>query len=278
MKDSPVKKKILGISLSDLSTSQVLEYVMSSVEKSRKKLSIVTPNPEIVVYAHAHPQYQKLINEADIAICDGAGLYLAAKYLGVPLHERITGVDLMQKLCGEAAKKAVTVGFLGGRGNVAERTAQCLREKYPGLKVVFVAPEWSEEGFAVAEQLRRTTQNPTRKNAERKDQRLPVGRQAVQRVVPQSSAPVIDILFVAFGFPKQEEWIAHNLPILPVKVAMGVGGAFDYLSGEVIRAPFFIRAIGLEWLFRLIRQPWRWRRQLALLTFVRQVVSARLRT
>lgn len=233
---NPVKKKILGISLTDISMDEVLEYVMVSVKSGRKKLSIVTPNPEIVVYANTHPQYQKLINRADIAVCDGVGLYLAAKYLKTPLKERIRGVDLMEKLCRETAKEAVTVGFLGGRGNVAERTSQCLREKYPGLKVGFTGSDWDVKRF------------------------------------PKNG---VDMLFVAYGFPKQEEWIAHNLPILPIKVAMGVGGAFDYISGEVIRAPFFIRAIGLEWLFRLIRQPWRLKRQLQLLTFIKFVLQAR---
>jgi len=83
----------------------------------------------------------------------------------------------------------------------------------------------------------------------------------------------VDILFVAYGFPKQEEWIAKNLPKLPVKAAMGVGGAFDYISGNVSRAPFFVRAIGLEWLFRLIRQPWRIKRQLRLATFILLVIK-----
>ena len=87
----------------------------------------------------------------------------------------------------------------------------------------------------------------------------------------------IDILFVAFGAPKQEEWIYENLPHLPVKIAMGVGGAFDYLSGEVERAPKFVRLWGFEWLFRLIRQPWRLRRQVALLTFLLLILKERFR-
>lgn len=242
MKDKPVKRNVLGISLTNGTMDEVLEYVMGSVENGKKKLSIVTPNPEIVVYANQHPEFKTIINEADIAVCDGIGLYLAARYLKTPLKERISGVDLMLKLCSRASEKAVTVGFLGGRGNVAERTSQCLREKYPGLKVSFTGAEWED-----------------------RDSSLPLSakRKAGNRG--------IDILFVAYGFPKQEEWIARNLPILPVNVMMGVGGAFDYLSGEVARAPFFIRAIGLEWLFRLIRQPWRLKRQLKLLTFIRLV-------
>lgn len=246
MTDKFVKRNILGISLTNGTMDEVLEYVMDSVQNRKKKLSIVTPNPEIVVYASKHPEFKAIINEADIAVCDGIGLYLVAKYLKTPLKERISGVDLMEKLCSEASEKAVTVGFLGGRDGVAEGAAQCLREKYPGLKVSFTGAEWEDRDSSFP---------------------LSAKRKAGNRG--------IDILFVAYGFPKQEEWIAHNLPLLPIKVAMGVGGAFDYLSGEVARAPFFIRAIGLEWLFRLIRQPWRLKRQLKLLTFIKLVLQAR---
>ena len=88
----------------------------------------------------------------------------------------------------------------------------------------------------------------------------------------------MDILFVAFGFPKQEQWIAENLDKIPVKVAMGVGGAFDYISGNVPRSPVFIRKLGLEWLFRLIIQPWRLKRQLALFKFIYLVLREKLKS
>ena len=233
-----MKKNILGVGVTDAKSEDILEYVLDEVKKPSKKLSIVTPNPEIVVYATKHPTFKKLINEADLALCDGVGLLLAGMVLGKPLPERITGVDLMKSLCEKSVKKAYTIGFLGGRAGVAERTAECLKGLYPGLRVDFTESDFDVKHF------------------------------------PKKG---VDILFVAFGFPKQEEWIAKNLPLLPVKVAMGVGGAFDYLSGNVTRAPFIVRAVGLEWLFRLIRQPWRWRRQLSLLLFAKLVIQARLR-
>ena len=237
MTSSLVKKTILGIDISDTTLREVSEYVIKSVKNSKQKLFIATPNPEMVVYCSSHPSTKKLINEADIALCDGVGLQLAADILETPLKERITGVDLLQELCRQASDQAVSIGFLGGKGLVAERTAECLREKYPQLDVRFTGGDWDVATF------------------------------------PKSG---LDILFVAYGFPKQEEWIAKNLPILPIKAAMGVGGAFDYLSGNVRRAPFFLRAIGLEWLFRLIRQPWRIKRQLRLITFVWLVIRYRL--
>jgi len=138
----------------------------------------------------------------------------------------------MEKLCEACREKPLSIGFLGGRGRVAERTAERLKMRYPWINVTFVGSEWSEKGFI------------------NKKERS------------------IDILFVAYGIPKQEEWIYENLPKLPVKAAMGVGGAFDFISGAVPRALFLVRFLGLEWLFRLIVQPWRFRRQLALIEFI----------
>jgi N-acetylglucosaminyldiphosphoundecaprenol N-acetyl-beta-D-mannosaminyltransferase len=120
------------------------------------------------------------------------------------------------------------VGFLGAGPHVAGLTAECLREKYPGLKINFTETEWNFE----------------------------------------KEYPKTDILFVAFGSPKQEIWIAENLSRLPVKVAIGVGGAFDFVSGKVKRAPVFARKLGLEWLFRLIIEPWRIKRQTRLIKFI----------
>ena len=125
------------------------------------------------------------------------------------------------------------MGFLGAGPSVAVKTAECLEKKYKGLKISMVSQEWSEE----------------------------------------LKSKKTDILFVAFGSPKQEIWIAENLNQLPAKVVIGVGGAFDFISGKVRRAPVFIRQLGLEWLFRLIIQPWRIKRQLKLLTFIDLVLK-----
>jgi len=162
------------------------------------------------------------------------------------------------------------MGFLGGKHGVAEKTALCLQKKYPWIKVGFTGEEWpgdlgSGRGPVGSHPHSTSSVAP-----------LPAG---AQRGTPTSATPEsgeathftpapIDILFVAYGAPKQEEWIAENLEKLPVKAAMGVGGAFDYLSGRVPRAPKIIRMIGLEWLFRLVIQPWRIWRQLSLIMFI----------
>lgn len=239
METKLVKKKILGIEITDASESNVLEHVFNFLAESKEKMYIVTPNPEIMVYANRHDSFTSVLNQAGIAVCDGVGLLWASRVLGRPVKERISGVDFMEKLCKESVREGVSVGFMGGRGNVAEKTAECLREKYPGLKVAFVSKDWNEAGF-------------------------------------RNGSKAVDLLFVAFGFPKQEQWMAENIERLPVRVMMGVGGAFDYISGEVQRAPKFVRSVGLEWLYRLIRQPWRLKRQMALPAFVVLVLKERL--
>ncbi len=238
MKSTLVKKEVMGINLADGSLEGVSEYIINQVKNSRQKCFVVTPNPEMIVYANSHNDAKKILNEADVAVCDGIGLFIAAQFLGIHLKERITGVDLLLNLCKEASDEALSIGFLGGRAGVAERTAECLREKHKNLNIRFTGADWDVKRF------------------------------------PKNG---VDLLFVAYGFPKQEKWIAENLPILPVKMAMGVGGAFDYISGDVRRAPFFIRAIGLEWAFRLINQPWRIKRQLKLVSFISMVIKERLR-
>jgi len=226
--------KILGTSVTTASKSQILEYIVKRLEKRDKKFYIVTPNPEILTFASASKEYQDILNRADVSIPDGVGVLMAGKFLKKDIRARITGVDLMLELCHEASKRGLSIGLLGGRDGVAEKTAECLVKKYPGLRIVLTAEEF------------------------------PIG-----------FVPHIDILFVAYGFPKQERWIAKNLSDIKVSVVMGVGGAFDYISGKVPRAPRVVRDVGMEWAYRLVRQPWRVKRQLALPVFVGKVLKER---
>ena len=219
---------LLGVGFSDASMKEVLEFIVTGLQNQSEKYYIVTPNPELLVIASKDDNYRKVLNSAKLALPDGIGVIVAGKIMGKPLKERIHGVDLVKSLCKEVSKQPITVGFLGAGPNIAELTAECLRKNYPGLKVGLVSEEWTEE----------------LKNKK------------------------ADILFVAFGSPKQEIWISENLERLPAKVVIGVGGAFDFISGKVRRAPLILRKTGLEWLFRLIIQPWRLKRQLRLVKFL----------
>lgn len=258
------KNFVFGVGITNETEDHISEFILSGLNKSSEKYYIVTPNPEIVMFAQKNPHYKKIINEAKIALPDGIGVFLASALSGYPFKERITGVDFMEELCKRSSISPVTVGFLGGRDGVAELTAKCLKKKYPWIRVGFVGEEWGDEGFINKEshQVIKSSSHKVKRPEDFRHEGLKTS---------------IDILFVAFGHPKQEEWIYENLEHLPVKVAMGVGGAFDYISGQVHRAPYMVRAMGFEWLYRLIKEPWRWRRQLALPRFVWLVLKEKFR-
>src|SRR3989344_8972540 len=173
-----VKKNILGIGFSDVNGEAVLEYILQGLKKPAKKYFIVTPNPEILILARNDTNYKKILNSAKLALPDGMGVIIAGKVLNKELKEKITGVDLVESLCRAVEEKPITVGFLGAGPAVAEQTAECLKKKLPSLKVAF-----ADSG------------NPDDKTV----------------ALVKGSKKEIDILFVAFGSPKQEIWIYENL-------------------------------------------------------------------
>ncbi len=227
---------VLGVGLNSLKMDEVLELIITGLEKGEERYYIVTPNPEILVLANDDSEYKRVLNGAKLALVDGIGVVFAAYLLGYPIRGRVHGVDLLEKLVDRLSEKTATTGYLGAGPGVAEGTADCLRKKYPGIKIVF----------------------------------------ATDQLVDVNKMPKTDILFVALGSPKQEFWIRDNIDKLPVKVVIGVGGAFDFISGKVRRAPLIIRRLGLEWLFRLVIQPWRIKRQLSLIRFVLLVIKEKI--
>lgn len=230
-----MKVDILNVKIDDIKMDEALDQIVEWLSKKGKHY-IVTPNPEILMAAQKDKVYRKILNDADLSIPDGVGLKLTGK-----VKNTLPGTDLMEKLIELAAEKGFTTGFLGGREQVAKKTAECLLRRYPGLKISYI----SSGGII--------DKNGNSHNT--------------KYVIPDT-----DLLFVAFGHIKQEKWIANNLNKMPVKIAMGVGGAFDYLSGSVPRAPKWARKLGFEWLFRLIMQPWRITRQLMLLKYLWLIV------
>ena len=282
------KKNILGVGITDASKKEVLEYIVKNLENFTEKSYFVTPNPEFLVFASKNITFKNILNNADLALADGIGVMMAAKILGKPLKDRFTGVDLVKSLCKEVSEKPITVGFLGGRSGVAELTAECLRKKHPKLKIGFVGEEWPNDYLAgpVGLHPRPTSSVAPLSSGARRGPPAPATRLGVSSSSVTPTSPFntkykilntsVDILFVAFGCPKQEFWISENLPKIPVKIAIGVGGAFDYISGKIPRAPGFLRTLGLEWLFRLIVQPRRIKRQLSLLEFIYLVLKERI--
>ena len=284
-----VKTNILGIGVTNTTGQKIVDFVVSSLSGPKEKYFVVTPNPEIIVYANQHPLFKNILNSAKLSLCDGVGVRIASLILGSPLKERFTGVEMVEKLCEKLAKKPITVGFLGGRGSVAEETARCLQHKYSGLRVVFVEASDPSENAAVLLKKRVTdAKGVMQKDVTSSNKGSVEGDGTstsqhghlpsifVQNQYLRESNYVIDVLFVAYGFPKQEEWLAKYSKTLPVRVGITVGGAFDYISGSVPRAPLWLRSLGLEWLFRLVVEPWRIRRQVALPKFVFLVLKERL--
>lgn len=240
------KKKILGIGVTMNSKKEILEFIQKYLSK---KLVIVTPNPEQVILARDNPEFKKILNRADIALPDGVGLAMA---IGV---KRIAGVEFMEDLVGAAAKEGYTMALIGGRGGVAVEALECLRVRFPGLK------GWASE--------------PEEKS--------------IEDIAKKLVATKTRMAFIGLGAPKQEyfiEAISNQLSAISKVesrklkaeglVLMSVGGSFDIIAGRTPRAPSFVRAIGLEWLWRLVRQPRRWKRQLALVRFLLLVLSEKL--
>ena len=249
-----MKKEVLGVGIDDVNINQALEIVQGWLSEPGKRF-IVTPNPEFLVDAQNNPDFKRILNNADLAIPDGKGLRI-----GSDIVCNTPGIDLMEGLVRLAGEKGFTTGFLGGRGQVAELTAERLKKKYPKLKVTF-----AESGGKVISDGQSLGNIQSSKSLRSEDVNI--------SFAPSLRIPKTDILFVAFGHPKQEKWIATHLDKIPVKVAMGVGGSFDYVSGKVPRAPVWVRNLGLEWLFRLIREPWRIKRQIKLLKYVWYVLN-----
>jgi N-acetylglucosaminyldiphosphoundecaprenol N-acetyl-beta-D-mannosaminyltransferase len=206
---------------------------------------VITANPEFVMLARRDESLARIARDAQLVVPDGSGIVAASRLLGDPLP-RVPGRLLVDALVPHLAQRHSSVFFLGAAPGVAERAAAELRRRAPGLVVAGVhagSAEPDDDGVSVA-------------------------------WVRDSDAQV---LLVAYGMPKQEQWIARNLPALPaVRVAIGVGGVFDQLAGVQKVPPAALHAIGLEWLWRLAREPRRWRRQRVLPLFALLVLRKRL--
>lgn len=221
--------RILGIPIHDVTLEEAVEQVAAWVKEGGAH-QMATVNPEFVMAARRDPAFRAVLERADLCLPDGVGITLAARYLGRPLRERVAGVDLVEALAARAARDGWRVFFLGAAPGVAERAASVLAARHPSLTVAGTyagSPRREEE----------------------------------DHIVQQVQEAKADVLLVAYGAPAQDLWLARNLVRTGAKVGVGVGGAFDYIAGVVPRAPRWMRRVGLEWLYRLIRQPWRWRRQ-----------------
>ena len=231
-----MKVQILGIPIDAITRTEAQMKVERFLNERVTHL-VVTPNPEMLVDASRDERFAEVLRNADLSVPDGAGLQVAARLTGQRFPERIPGADFTEDICAIAAEKGKKVFLLGGLNeDSVTKAADALRRRHADLAVV-----GAEHGGEITES----------------DNRLSVRGAVIDRI-NESKA---DILIVGFGHRRQELWLHDNLPRLPgIQLGIGVGGTFDFISGAVHRAPASLRRVGLEWLWRLIMQPWRWRR------------------
>ncbi len=243
---APRRVSILGVRVDDVTREEALALVAAFV-RSGTPHQIMTPNPEFVMLAQRDPDFRALLEQVELAPVDGIGLKWAAVLLGDRVRQIIPGSELVPLMAERGAPEKQRWFLLGAAEGVAAAAGAELQRRYPGL---VIAGTWS--GSPAPEQ-----------------------DDAICRRI-EATMP-LDVLLVAYGAPAQDKWIARNQPRLRIPVAMAVGGTFNLLAGHSRQPPRLVKRLQLIWLFRLITEPWRWRRQLSLVRFAALVLRQALR-
>ncbi len=231
---------ILGLPVSAITYPEWLRLIAEWVSGNQPH-HVCTINPEMIMMAQQDVNFHNILSRADLTVPDGVGLLWAARHIGQPLPQRVTGSDGVPIIAAEAAQRGWKLYLLGAAPGVADKAAAVLRQRYPAIQIVGVyggSPAPEEE----------------------------------DAIVERVNASGADLLFVAYGAPNQDKWIARNLPRLHVKMAMGVGGSLDFVAGVIPRAPLGWQRLGLEWLYRLYLQPWRIMRMMRIPRFMLAVL------
>ncbi|SDG82126.1 WecB/TagA/CpsF family glycosyltransferase [Desulfosporosinus hippei] len=238
-----MRVNVLGITIDSYSMQEAVAEIRKAIE-DQLRMRVVTANPEMIYESGKNSRLRELINSADLVTPDGIGVVWAAARLGTPVQERVTGIDLVQSLFSVADQQKWRIFFLGGKPGVALQAARQVALKYPGIV-------WEESHgyFNEEEEV---------------------------YLLEKISTFQPDILLVGLGAPRQEYWNAEHPEL--AKVSIGVGGSFDALAGIVDRAPQRIQELKLEWLYRLWKEPWRWKRQTVLPRFVIKVLWQKIIT
>jgi N-acetylglucosaminyldiphosphoundecaprenol N-acetyl-beta-D-mannosaminyltransferase len=224
-----------GVEVDNVTIAEAMQRFESFIQSTSKL--IVTPNPEMIVASQHDRELRRILNSADLRIPDGISLVVVSRILGKPLKERVTGIDLLYKIAELSAQKGYRIFLLGSAPGTAQAAADNLVKLYPGLKLSGVSDGYFK----------------------------PADEPALINKIKQSRT---DILFVGLGAGRQEKWLDLHLKELNIRVGMCIGGSLDVISGLKKRAPLWIQKLYIEWLYRLITEPQRWKRQLALPKFL----------
>lgn len=235
--------RILGVDFVNSTQSGFLNTLSGHLEREEKTF-VVTANPEIVMKVREDAQYRDVVQKANYVTADGIGVVKAAGLLGNPLPERVTGFETFIGLLEIANEKGYSIYLLGAKDEVLQRTIAEIMTQYPNVKIA-----GAHHGFF-----------------DWSDDHIP---NEIKRTKP-------DLIFTALGVPRQELWIGENMDKFEKGVFMGIGGSFDVLAGEVQRAPEIWQKMNLEWAYRLMKQPSRWKRQLSLPHFALKVIQQKV--
>ncbi|MBR6523504.1 MAG: WecB/TagA/CpsF family glycosyltransferase [Clostridia bacterium] len=235
---------ILGVKFSCLGVDGSADYIMSMLEEDGFHY-VFTPNSEMVMAAVKDKEFEDVLNSANLLTADGIGIIYASKILSRPIAQRASGYDISLKIMEKAASSGKTFYLFGAAPGVADKAKEVLETKYAGIKIV-----GTHDGYFDA--------------------------QEEIRIIEDINEKTPDILFVCLGCPKQEKWIFENRKKLNAKVAMGLGGCLDVYAGNVKRAPDIYIKLGLEWFYRLMKEPKRFFRMLALPKFMLKVIWHKL--
>lgn len=236
---------ILDIPVDSITMEEAVSRVLSFIKENRAHC-IYTPNAEIIMAAHTDANLKNILKQSDLLVADGAGVVLASKILGVSLPEKVSGIDLVKNLFAVSRNTPLKFFFFGSKPGTADAAAKAITSQYENVQIV-----GCRNGYFSAEDEK--------------------------HIIDEINASGADILLVALGAPKQEIWIHKHKDVLKVKVCIGVGGSLDVFAGNVSLAPEFMRRAGLEWLFRLYKEPWRYKRMMQLPKFVLTVIGERIK-
>ncbi|HXX38018.1 MAG TPA: WecB/TagA/CpsF family glycosyltransferase [bacterium] len=236
---------VLGVGFDPVDLDGAVTRVVSLASQTEPHL-IVTANVEMVMLARREADVREILCHASLVVADGVGVVWGSRQLGRPLPARVPGIDLAARLCEEAVRRQWRVYLLGGRPGIAAGAAARLGEWYPGVQLV-----GTRDGYFAEDE-----------------------EHQVLRAI-RDAAPTL--LLAGLGAPRQERWLWRYLDELRVPIAMGIGGALDVWTGRARRAPRVWQTLGLEWCYRLVREPRRFGRQLAIPHFMAVVYAKRLR-